>query len=150
MSYVKTSLMPDENIFAYGKLHWIVFLPGSAVALLGIILFFSGIMLIDTVGMIIFLLGLVIVIKEYLTYISTELAVTSKRVIAKFGFISRNTIELNHKKVESFHVEQSVFGRILGFGTLIINGTGGVRTPIPSIAQPLEFRRRAIEAIEQA
>jgi len=82
--------------------------------------------------------------------ISTELAVTSKRVIAKFGFIRRNTVELNHSKVESFHVEQGVLGRILGFGTLHINGTGGGITPIPNISDPLGFRRRAMEAIDDS
>lgn len=79
---------------------------------------------------------------------STELAVTSKRIIAKFGFIRRSTIELNHSKVESFHVEQGVLGRILGFGTLSINGTGGGITPIPGIGDPLGFRRKAMEAID--
>jgi uncharacterized membrane protein YdbT with pleckstrin-like domain len=69
-------------------------------------------------------------------------------VIAKFGFIKRTTIELNHSKVESFHVEQGVFGRIFGFGTLHINGTGGGITPVPGIADPLGFRRKAMEAID--
>jgi len=78
----------------------------------------------------------------------TELAVTSRRVIAKFGFIKRTTIELNHSKVESFHVEQGILGRIFGFGTLHINGTGGGITPVPGIADPLGFRRKAMEAID--
>ena len=71
-----------------------------------------------------------------------------RSVIAKFGFIKRSTIELNHSKVESFHVDQSVLGRIFGFGTLHINGTGGGITPIPNISDPLGFRRKAMEAID--
>jgi len=80
---------------------------------------------------------------------STELAVTSKRIIAKFGFIRRYTFELNHGKVESIHVEQGVIDRILGVGTLHINGTGGGITPIPKISDPLGFRRKAMEAIDE-
>lgn len=87
-------------------------------------------------------------IKAWILSSSTELAITNKRVITKFGFISRSTVELLHKNVESFHVDQSITGRILNFGTLIINGTGGVGTPIPSIASALEFRRQALVAIE--
>jgi uncharacterized membrane protein YdbT with pleckstrin-like domain len=70
-------------------------------------------------------------------------------IIAKVGLIRRSTIELNHQKVESMGIDQSIMGRIFNFGTLTINGTGGVRTPIPSISSPLEFRKKAMETIEQ-
>ena len=97
------------------------------------------------------MLGVTIVLlKALVTYFSTELAVTNKRIIVKVDLISRNTIELNHTKVESFIVNQSVFGRMFDFGTVTINGTGSVRTPILSITEPLQFRRRAIEQIEAA
>ena len=87
-------------------------------------------------------------IKALITKATTELAITSKRVIAKFGLIRRNTVELNHSKVESLNVDQSILGRILGFGTLVINGTGGGKTPIPSIDSPLEFRREAMQVVD--
>jgi len=92
--------------------------------------------------------GLVLILKAWIHVFSTELAITNKRVIAKFGFIQRSTVELPHKNVESLHVDQGIIGRILNFGTVVINGTGGVRTPIPDIAAPLEFRRQALSTIE--
>ncbi len=49
--------------------------------------------------------------KAWLYAWSTELAVTSKRVIAKLGFIRCSTVELRHSKVESLHVDQSLLGR---------------------------------------
>jgi len=55
---------------------------------------------------------------------------------------------MNHAKVESMHVEQSVPGRILGYGTLTVAGTGGGLTPIDCIADPLGFRREAMVAID--
>ncbi|CAI1715215.1 Bacterial membrane flanked domain [Serratia quinivorans] len=73
--------------------------------------------------------------------ITTELALTNKRIIAKFGFIRRSTVELRLEKVESIGVDQSILGRILGYGTIVVKGTGGTATPIPSISKPLEFRR---------
>ena len=87
-------------------------------------------------------------IQAFITKVSTELAITTKRVIAKVGFIRRSTIELNHSKVESITVDQSILGRILDFGTLVINGTGGGKTPIPTVDSPLEFRRNAMQAID--
>jgi hypothetical protein len=87
-------------------------------------------------------------VKALIYHVSIELAVTSRRVISKFGFIRRSTIELNHKNVESFKVDQSIPVRLLDFGTVRINGTGGVSTPIPRIADPLEFRKVALTTIE--
>ena len=71
-------------------------------------------------------------------------------MIAKFGFIRRSTIELLHGKVESFHVDQGILGRVLNFGTVVVNGTGGAKTPIPRIAAPLDFRRQALGVIEES
>lgn len=99
-------------------------------------------------GVFMFPFGLFLLIKAWVQKFTTELAVTSKRVVAKTGLIRRNTIELNHSKVESFNVDQSILGRIFGFGTIIINGTGGGKTPIPNIDSPLEFRREAMQAID--
>jgi hypothetical protein len=62
----------------------------------------------------------------------------------------RHTVELNHGKVESFNVDQSIFGRIFDFGTVVVNGTGGGKTPIPNIDAPLDFRRRAMETIDRS
>jgi Bacterial PH domain len=79
---------------------------------------------------------------------TTVLAITSRRIIAKFGFIRRHAIELNHNQLESVHVDQSVTGQVLDFGTLIINGTGGGTTPIPGVSHPLTFRRCAMEVVD--
>ena len=83
------------------------------------------------------LLGAVSALVAIIEVISTELAVTSKRVIAKIGFIQRHAIEINHGKVEGFEIDQGIFGRIFDFGTVLVNGTGGAKTPrIPNIASP--------------
>jgi uncharacterized membrane protein YdbT with pleckstrin-like domain len=63
------------------------------------------------------------------------------------GLFSRRTIEMNLSKVESVIVDQSIFGRLLGYGTVIVIGSGGTREPFPHITNPLIFRRRFQEAI---
>jgi uncharacterized membrane protein YdbT with pleckstrin-like domain len=162
MGYVDSNLMPDERLYARGRLHWIIFMKALlwTVAGLAALLYalteqasgqgggnaepaaYAGLaFLVPALWN-----GVGALIERH----STELAVTSKRVIAKFGFIRRSTVELNHSKVESFHVEQGVLGRLLGYGTLRISGTGGGITPIPNISDPLGFRRRAMEAIDDA
>ncbi|WP_164076142.1 PH domain-containing protein, partial [Stenotrophomonas maltophilia] len=55
---------------------------------------------------------------------STELAVTSRKVVAKWGLIARSTIEQRLEKVDSISVDQTFWGRILNFGHVTIHGTG--------------------------
>jgi hypothetical protein len=44
-------------------------------------------------------------------------------------------------------VEQGIIGRIFGFGSITVSGTGGVKNPFHKIADPLEFRKVAQEQI---
>jgi uncharacterized membrane protein YdbT with pleckstrin-like domain len=73
---------------------------------------------------------------------ATEMAVTNKRVIVKSGLASRRTIELLLARIESIAVEEPAMGRILGYGTVIVRGTGGTPEVFPQIAHPLAFREQ--------
>lgn len=161
MGYVEKNLMNNEKVVYKANMHWFIFVPSILIFIIGISfivisLFFVEVR--DQDAKAIFSLGgFAIIFIAFWSFImaiiqkvSTELAVTTKRVIAKIGFIRRNTIELNHSQVESFHINQSILGRIFDFGTIIINGTGGGKTPIPNIDSPLEFRRNAMEIIDKS
>jgi uncharacterized membrane protein YdbT with pleckstrin-like domain len=78
---------------------------------------------------------------------ATEMAVTNKRVLIKQGILSRRTLELLLQKVESIAVEESFMGRIFGYGTVVIRGTGGTPEPFTRMASPLQFRRHVEEQI---
>ncbi|MBK8659832.1 MAG: PH domain-containing protein [Bacteroidetes bacterium] len=73
---------------------------------------------------------------------SDEFVVTNKRLICKTGLISRKTLEMNLNKIETVNVDQSILGRLLGYGTITIIGTGGTREAFEDIAAPVEFRKR--------
>ena len=73
---------------------------------------------------------------------ATEMAVTNKRVIVKSGLADRRTIELLLQRIESIAVEEPALGRLLGYGTVIVRGTGGTPEVFPQIARPLEFREQ--------
>jgi uncharacterized membrane protein YdbT with pleckstrin-like domain len=62
------------------------------------------------------------------------------RVIYKAGLFSRHTIEMSLGKVESVDVDRSILGRIFGYGTVVVRGTGGSLEPIRNIGDPLAFR----------
>ncbi|MDR1163085.1 MAG: PH domain-containing protein [Candidatus Accumulibacter sp.] len=84
-----------------------------------------------------------------LNVLTTELAVTNKKVIGKAGFIRRTSIDLQLSKLESIVLDQGVIGRIFNFGTVVVRGTGGNEVGIPYIKSPLEFRRSVMSIVDQ-
>ena len=134
-SYVEGALVKDEEIVLLGHISlWSLW---HLIAL--------GLILLPALG-----LGLVFLIIAYVRYKTTELAITTKRVIVKHGFVRRRTVEININKVESIQVDQELFGRIFNFGTLIIAGAGNPQAPIAGVSSPMEFRKAFIEAQDRA
>ena len=134
-SYIEGALVKDERVVHIGHISlWSLAVPIG----LGILL------------LIVFGLGLIFLGYAYVKYKTTELAITNRRVIVKFGFISRRTVELNINKVETVQVDQSVLGRLFDFGTLVISGAGTAQEPIAGIAEPMAFRKAFMEAQDQS
>ena len=80
---------------------------------------------------------------------ATEMAVTNKRIIIKVGFLTKRTVELFLSKVESVGVEQTLAGRVMGYGSMAVRGTGGTNEPFHHVANPLEFRRQVQHQIKE-
>ncbi|MEP7227984.1 MAG: PH domain-containing protein [Gemmatimonadales bacterium] len=145
MSYLDDHLLTGERIVYRAKLHWTIFLTAIVVVVLGIAL---GILLqvvepaYSLAGAALAGIGLLLAIGPAVRYISSEFAVTDKRVLGKLGFIERESKETLLSKVEAIAIDQGVIGRILGFGTVTITGTGGTQESFPRISEPLEFRRQ--------
>jgi len=130
MSYIEKALIDNEKIIYTGKVSLWAMFPSILL----------GLLLLPVFG-----IGLLFFLAAVIYYTTTELAFTNKRVIAKSGFISRNTIEMNIGKVESLQVHQGIMGRIFDYGTLIISGAGNPQAPIRRISRPMIFRRSFME-----
>ena len=87
-------------------------------------------------------LAVVFAIGPWIKLSSSEFAVTDKRVLVKVGLVERDSLKTLLSKVEAIGVDQTLLGRMLGFGTITIVGTGGTRETFERIAGPLEFRRQ--------
>jgi uncharacterized membrane protein YdbT with pleckstrin-like domain len=81
-----------------------------------------------------------------LKYRTTELVVTNRRVIARFGISRRTTVEILLAKVESVQVVQSILARLLNYGSIVVAGGGMHSAPVPNIAQPARFRTECTKA----
>lgn len=115
-SYVNKNLISGEKVEYETTLHWKIFIT------------FSGLF--------------TLFIYPYIRLKTNEFVITNKRIVIKRGLVSRTTFEMNLNKVETVNVDQSFWGRIFGFGTITIIGTGGTRELFDSIRKPIEFRRR--------
>lgn len=97
-----------------------------------------------------FAIGVIVVLAALIRRSTTELVLTDRRIIAKRGFISRDTVEMNLSKVESLHVNQTLMGRLLDYGDVTVVGTGSSLEPLQGISDPLELRRRLGEIASAA
>jgi uncharacterized membrane protein YdbT with pleckstrin-like domain len=146
MNYVQRVLQPGEVVRYTGSLHWTIYLPAllfTAAALVTIgwaELGAGGNMWWQILAILFALIALFFLIPEWFTWWTTEVAVTNHRVIYKTGLIRRGTIEMLMDKVESVDVDQSIFGRLLDYGSVTVRGTGTGFEPLHKIAHPIELR----------
>ena len=152
MSYVDSQLLPNETVLYRARLHRSLYtVPFIFVVLALVTMAFAigqhplwwGVLFFGVIAAVTF-------IWSWVRATSSEFAVTDKRVIIKVGWIRRRTLETMLAKVEGIGVDQSVSGRMMGFGTIVVTGTGGTKEEFDRIADPLEFRRQVQAAISAA
>jgi uncharacterized membrane protein YdbT with pleckstrin-like domain len=168
MGYVDRNLVPGETLLYRTRHHWLVLLGPSFGGLLllvpGLALLVEAIATRDTAGLVVgsavispklmVSFGALLVVAAILTFSygvakrnATEMAVTNRRVLIKTGMGSRRTLDLMLSRVESIGVEESTVGRVLGYGSVVVRGTGGTPEPFLMIAHPQDFRRAVQEQI---
>ena len=80
------------------------------------------------------------IIRTGLVFITTEFGLTDRRIISKRGTVNRDSLELMLNQVESIAVDQPLLGRILGYGSIVVIGTGGTKHKFIGISNPMELR----------
>jgi len=166
MSYVEKSLVPGETLLYQTRHHWMVLIGPTLMGLLFGVLAVGllaesiaarngkgmaataspvGIEAMTVFGVFLLVVAIVTLAYGIAKRNATEMAVTNKRVLIKTGMASRRTLDLMLSRVESIGVEETVFGRMLGYGSVIVRGTGGTPEPFVMIAHPQEFRRAVQE-----
>ena len=148
MAYYKKVIQSDEVVHYIGRLHWTIYLPALFAFILAAAIYALAAFLLppnaglvaSVVGVITLLGAALTLIKIWLRQFSTEMVVTDRRVIYKIGLVRRHTVEMNISKIETVDVEQGILARILGYGTVLIRGTGAGFEPLTQVADPLALR----------
>ena len=148
MSYIQQSLGDGETIIARARFHWLYL----TAAWLAVIL--PGVLLLAALGQaqtqpdpysvaagLLFAMGLIVFLRMMIRKWSTEIGVTSHRFVEKYGLLSMKTNEIALPNIEGVRVSQSILGKLFGYGTVKIEGTGVDSVTTPSIADPVGFVR---------
>jgi len=163
VGYVEKNLVPGERVVYQTRLHWIVMLGHVVLGLLlmglgGYVLVYAyrhqqmqltTLHILDVSGAAALFAGLVTWIVGSMRRNATEMAVTTRRVMIKTGIASRKTIEMLLNKVETIEVSEPTMGRMLGYGSILVIGTGGTPEQFHKMARPLEFRNQVQQEIEK-
>ncbi len=173
MLYVQQSLSPGEELVHVGHFHWMYTVNALMGIFWGIVgcvavmaaaiylqlRFGHGFEAPGLLGMIrethpgvrlgaffVLLLGLLHFAHQMIIKATTEVAVTTSRIIYKRGLVARYVGEMSIDRIEGINVLQTVMGRILNYGRLMIRGMGVGEVILPTLADPITFRK----AIEKA
>jgi len=148
MSYIDGNLLAGEQVVYRTRLHWLLFMMPvlfTAIVLLPIAwLLANGTW--SHYTWIPLVLGLLILLATFIKRQSSDFAVTNKRVMMKVGVFSTRSIELVLNKIEAITVNQSLMGRIFGYGDIVVTGSGGTKEAFSHIQGPLAFRR-AVQSV---
>lgn len=152
MSYIEKNLIPGEKLVFRTGLHWTVLvwpvILALALAAGGVACLLQKDMDIMYAGAALFIVAGAIVAFSILKRNAVEIAVTNRRVMIKTGMFDRRSLEIMLPKVESIGIDEPLMGRMLGYGTVVIHGTGGTPEPFSRIARPSEFRREVQQQID--
>ena len=151
MSYVDANLLEGERMLYRTRLHWKVFVPPILFALVMSVPV-AWIALAGTWSAFAWIppaLAALWLIAAFVKRQTSEFVVTNKRVLMKIGVFTVRSIELLLSKVEAITVHQSLVGRMLGYGDIVLTGSGGTVEPFSTIQSPLEFRN-AVQAASDA
>lgn len=150
MGYVDKNLMGTESVTFQGRLHWNVYILPVIIAAVSLYPLFLAVS--EKYGnavIAIFAADLLLFLHPWMKTRTSEFAVTDKRIIMKVGILEVKTLEMFLNKVENIGVNQTLAGRVLNYGEVIITGSGGTKEVFGNIARPYEFRKSAQEQISR-
>jgi uncharacterized membrane protein YdbT with pleckstrin-like domain len=149
MSYIDRNLIEGERVVYRTRLHWLVFAMPILVTI--VVLLPAAWFLLDSpnwqgFAWVPLALALLVLLPAFVKRQSSDFAVTNKRVMMKSGVMTTRSVELLLNKIEAIAVDQSLAGRMFGYGNIVVTGSGGTREAFSQIQSPLEFRR-AVQSV---
>ena len=155
MGYIDETLADNERLIYRARFHW--FHKIGAWITLTIFLVLAAASLTWGQGSwpwlaagVFAVIGVVTFVAMMLPMWTTEIGVTSQRLILKRGWLRRTTDELQLTSIEEVNLDQGAMGRLFDFARIRIHGTGVNDISLPTLADPVGLRRSLQEAMGAA
>ncbi|MDO8915642.1 MAG: PH domain-containing protein [Coriobacteriia bacterium] len=160
MSYIERELNEGEKIVLMGRVSWWTIVPQTLLALgIGVVAAVTAGMLGALVPLfwfimlpLVLVLWLAVVARQILRVLSTEIAITDRRVMSKTGILRTEVKTTPLDKVNNVNVSQSFFGNMLGYGDIeVTTATADTNDnhSIKSLAHSDRFRNTLTETTSQ-
>jgi len=147
VSYIDQQLMTGETVVYRARLNRVVYATAIAFLVFALVAWVAAVQWLawSCLG-----IALIIGLVAHVKFVTSVFVVTGQRVLIKVGWIQRRSLETLLTKIEGIVVEQGLGGRLLGYGTIIVTGTGGTHERFDLIADPMQFRKHVQEQIASA
>ncbi|MGA8032021.1 MAG: PH domain-containing protein [Casimicrobiaceae bacterium] len=148
MSYIDGNLLAGERVVFRTRLHWKLLVGPLlfAIATLLVIPLMVSQGIWHNLALIAPGAGVLAVLAAVIRRQSSDFAVTDKRVMMKVGVFSTRSVEILLGKIEAIAVHQSLLGRMLDYGDIVVTGTGGTEESFSNIQAPMQLRR-AVQSV---
>ncbi len=149
MTQVESTLAPGETIVAKAKLSLPALIAPLVLTIIGAVgLFFNlgpAINNLKPLALLLFIIGVVTLIPALLNFFTTQLVLTSERLVAEAGLIKRTALDLRLDKLDRIEVKKPLLGQLFGYGSLVVTARGVNRQAIPFISSPDKMRLKIRE-----
>lgn len=150
MSYLDKALYEGETIQHRGRFHWLWHVQPWVAAILPVIVFIGGHLLVApdaaTANLLVNLaagtlaiFGIITIIRDVIDLTTIDFGITDRRIISKTGFFSAEVKQIALDAIEAGKIEQSFWGRLFNFGKLIVTGRGDSQIAFPTMKDPKTF-----------
>ncbi len=130
-------LVKGEEVILRARLHNAIYWKSVAVLIVALLMFFIA----SPLGVMLFVVGALMLCVAILTQHYLLLAVTNKRVLARYGLLQMDVVDIRLSKIESIDLERMLPGHIFGYANVVVMGTGNRMIRVSYIGNAEAFRR---------
>ncbi len=156
MGYLESLMGRYEGVVFKTRRHWLAILPTILVnSLLSLLIIVGSLFLVSQVGPLALLLILLLVFPlgklavDLLHWWNEQYVITNRRVVQVEGIINKHVIDSSLEKVNDVVLDQSVWGRFLGYGDVEILTASEIGVNrLDRVAQPVRFKTEMLNQKE--
>ena len=135
---VEALLVDGEELLVQGQVHPAIYWKSAAVLAVALLVTLKA----PPLGVVFGVFGMLMLVFAVLTRHFLLIALTNRRILARYGILQTDVVTVKFDKIESVEMERMLLGHILGYATVVAMGTGQRVIRIPFIANAAEFRRK--------